>query len=909
MAKIGCLDHVGILDENGKLTEKAKNTFIEEVQDIIKYGTKNIPPEVKPLFSAGIEIPPNPNPEAIPDLKNKTIFSAFHKNYIGRYEKIANDLNVSSNFSLLPAIADPIALAGSAFGVELPALDFPGGFVPYFSGLLPQKLLLDLIDAGKTEFLKPDGLVKLVDKLVELKAPPIPPVPVLPVITPPAPIPGLVPPPLSSPDLTDAKIPSPGGIPEIQLQLPEISIPPNPEIPLPPQAVLSTLAAKELAAFTNIPKLLLQIIAKIPSLVAKLANIPAIMEEICKLVIESGVLGDIKPTSSIELAASIVLSRKISEMLLTAAMGSTIGSAPGSATTGVTQKTSGPNEFRRYKSKPKKEATKAPKLTPAQKANQRAIGLAGSSYGDSAERSRYTQGLFIIESVLAKFDAKSINIYGEGVEEGNAYSPEEIKNAKRIKKLPDQPTRLRATPVLSTSGFINFVETDVANQSSCGLFVRSCISAGGCNNYFFLGLYAKGQAIQILLNIGLMRNYRWVEDKGGPGIINDLKKEGTEYQALRDLIQKIAGPESYPPVYNGKTDKLEVPITAFFNDWALKKADKGDIASTHDELQPYLKPFEERACIHGKELVDLAKKKQFPKLEAGDAILICKTLDDPGLTRKSGGEHILLVTKNRNTTDFTYLNDPKKPDVLYELTYPFFAIEGGALDDDNTEPGTVDLVYKDEAKLKQLLNSQGGDIPKMIDKQYVTNDQGVSDAGKEYYLNLFNTSKPPAVTFHLKTDIPRPSAILEAKYDLGFIQEGGLGGGGEGTNESGAGLFLGISEIPRTNRLKNKNQIIKEGKPIGINPRERRVLAIFKTNHYCKEIENNGDLATEAIQLMDTAGVNDLTNAFQGMELDKLGVYVFPGLLDLSFGRKQKIGPDGKKVYDKNGNAVLEDEK
>lgn len=891
MAKNGCLDDVGILDGNGKLTEKAKNTFIEEVQDIIKYGTKNIPAEVKPSFSAGIEIPPNPNPEAIPDLKNKTIFSAFHKNYIGRYEKIANDLNVSSNFSLLPAIADPIALAGSAFGVELPPLDFPGGFIPYFSGLLPQKLLLDLIDAGKTEFLKPDGLVKLVDKLVQLKAPPIPPKPVLPVITPPAPIPGLVPPPLSSPDLTDAKIPSPGGIPEIQLQLPEISILPNPEIPLPPQAVLSTLAAKELAAFTNIPKLLLQIIAKIPSLVAKLANIPAIMEEICKLVIESGVLGDIKPTSSIELAASIVLSRKISEMLFTAAMGSTIGSAPGSATTGVTQKTSGPNEFRRYKSKPKKEATKAPELTPAEKANQRALGLAGSSYGDPSERSRYTQGLFIIESVLAKYDPSTINIYGEAREDGVGYTEENIKNAKKASFLKTD-SKLRATPIKSSSGFINFVENDVAEQSSCGLFVRSCLAAAGCNNYFFLSLYAKGQAIQILLNIGLMRNYRWVEDEGGPGIINDLKKEGPQYQALRNLIPKIAGSTSY-----GGKEYTDKRITEFLGNWVLTS----DLKSIHSELQPYLKPFEERACIFGKELVDLAKKKQFPKLDAGDAILICKTLDDDGLTRAKGGEHILLVTKNRNMIDFSYSADEKNPDILYELANPITAVEGGALDDMNTKPGTVPQVYKDRAVLEKVLNSKGPDIFKMIPEQY--RDKGdqyhaaVTPEGKAYYLEVFDKQK--SVTFNLKTDIPRPSAILNAKYDLGYIHNYG-GGDREGTNESGAGLFLGISEIPRTNRLKNKNQIIKEGKPIGINPQERRVLAIFKTNHFCKKIENNGELATEAIQLMDTTPPNDVSNVFKGGELDVLGVFTFPGLLEANFGlvsdkKNGKIVPNTQK--------------
>ena len=863
MAKNGCLDDVGILDGNGKLTEKAKNTFIEEVQDIIKYGTKNIPAEVKPLFSAGIEIPPNPNPEAIPDLKNKTIFSAFHKNYIGRYEKIANDLNVSSNFSLLPAIADPIALAGSAFGVELPPLDFPGGFIPYFSGLLPQKLLLDLVDAGKTEFLKPDGLVKLVDKLIELKAPPIPPPPVLPVITPPAPIPGLVPPPLPSSELPDGKIPLPSGIPQL------------PEIPLPPQAVLSTLAAKEFAAFTNVPKLLLQIIGKIPSLVAKLANIPAIMEEICKLTVESGILGDIKHTSSIELAASIVLSRKISEMLFTAAMGSTIGSAPGSATTGVTQKTSGPNEFRRYKSKPKKEATKAPELTPAQKANQRALGLAGSSYGDPSERSRYTQGLFIIESVLAKYDPSTINIYGETREDGEGYTEENILNAKKASFLMTD-AKLRATPIRSSSGFINFVENDVAKQSSCGLFVRSCLAAAGCNNYFFLSLYAKGQAIQILLNIGFMRNYRWVEDETGPGIINDLKKEGQQYQALRDLIPKIAGSTSY-----GGKEYTDKKITKFFDNWVLTS----DLKSNNEELQPYLKPFDERACIFGKELVDLAKKKQFPELKAGDAILICKTLEDNGLTRKSGGEHILLVTKDRNTTDFSYSADEKNPDMLYELAIPITAVEGGALDDINTEPGTVPQVYRDRNVLEKVLNAQGPDIFKMIPEQYRdTGDQyfaKVTPAGKTYYLDVFDKEK--SVTFNLMTDIPRPSAILAAKYNLGFIQNGGGGASAE-TNESGTGLFLGISEIPRTNKLKNKHQIIKEGKPLGINPRERRVIAIFKTNNFCKIIENNGELATEAIQLMDTTPPNDVSNALKGFELDVLGVFTFPGLLKANFG-------------------------
>jgi hypothetical protein len=890
---MGCNNHVGILDDNGKLTEKAKNDFIEEVQDIIKYGTKGIPPERQPAFSAGIEVPPNTNPEAIPDLKNETVFSAFHKNWLGRYEKIANDLNVSSNFSLLPAIADPIALAGSAFNVELPALDFPSGFIPYFSGLLPQKLLLDLVDAGKTEFLKPDGLIKLVDTLIKAKTPPIPPIPVPPIIVPP-PLPaGLVPPPLALPELPEANIPDVNatGLPQVSLQLPNPSLPINAEIPLPPQAVLSTLATKEFAAFANVPKLLLQIIGKIPSLITKFGNVPKLMEEICKLVIESGILGDIKQTSSIELAASIVLSRKISEMLLTAGMSSTIGSAPGSATTGVTQVTSGPNPDRRYKSKTKKEPTKAPELTPAQKAKQRAIGLAGSSYGDPAERSRYVGGLFIIESVLGKYDPGTINIYGNYVQAGDALSDQEIADIQTISKLPkEKKERLKSTPVKSLQGFSDIVAHDAPELSSCGLFVRSCYAAAGCNNYFFLSLYAAGTAIQVLENIGLMRNYRWVSENGKPGIMDDYKNPDKQFDELRKLIDRIAGENS--------SDN----IADFAYSWSLKlKEDQpGGVTSTYPILERYLKPPEERAFIFGIELAQLAKNKSFPALEAGDAILITKTSDDALRSPLKNGEHILLVTKDR-PAGFDYTIDEKNPKNNLLLTNAIYAVEGGALDDENTEPGTVGLVYKSRVDLETLLNASGPDIFKMIPEKYRTGgqyDASVTPEGKTAFLQEFDQKK--SITFNLTTDIPRPSAILEATYDLGVTQTGGAG-----DNTSGAGLFLGTSKISRTNELKNKSMVEKEGQSIGIKPLERRIIGIFKTNNYCKKIENVGDLATDAMYIMDTTPVNDVRRYFDGGVLDIYGYYMFKDLIKANLGRKALRDKEGKIVTDSKGNPVL----
>ena len=169
----GCMEHVGILGSDKKLTDLAKRKFIEEVKDVLKYGTENIPAESKPVFNCGAPLPPDlAAAEALKELEDETKFAEFHKNFFTMYEKVANSLNSEGNFSLAPALADPLALAGK-LGANIPAPDFPEGYTPYFIGQLVPKLATDLVKAGKTEFILP---IKLAQKLPELKTPPTPPV-------------------------------------------------------------------------------------------------------------------------------------------------------------------------------------------------------------------------------------------------------------------------------------------------------------------------------------------------------------------------------------------------------------------------------------------------------------------------------------------------------------------------------------------------------------------------------------------------------------------------------------------------------------------------------------------------------------------------------------------------------------
>lgn len=267
----GCQFHAGIIDDDCKLTLAAKNKFIKEVKEELRYGTENLP--IPRLFPCGDPVPPNPNADLL-DLENEEKFPEFHKNMLGSFEKIACYMNMASDFKLLP-IADPIAL-GAKLGVDISIPNFPKGFIPF---MIPNPPLLAL----KMKVMPPPKLIK--------KFPTIP----------------ASPPPI-----------------------PDFELPPKIEVPK-----FSTFFDFSFAYTVGIPKLLANLVAQLPKLVLKLPNLPGVFEAVCDIAFQSKIFGDIKPESTTEIVSVKALTTRVVEMAFISAVGTTIGAASGGIVGGI----------------------------------------------------------------------------------------------------------------------------------------------------------------------------------------------------------------------------------------------------------------------------------------------------------------------------------------------------------------------------------------------------------------------------------------------------------------------------------------------------------------------------------------------------------------------------------------------
>lgn len=270
MAGDGCQTHAGILKPNeGTLTPIAKKKFIQAVKDELMFGTDNLPGPV--LFPCGDAVPPNPFAGLL-DLEDETKFPEFHKNILGNYEKIAQALDLKSNFTLLP-ICCPVSL-GFKLGANI-HINFPKGFIPFFSPALP---------------------------LLALKMKLMPPIKLA------------------------TKFPSLLGIPPK---------PPNLSLPTFDPKLFVDLFNFNISFITGIPKLLLNIIAQIPQLALKIPSLPELFKLICKISFDSKLFGDISSDSLVEVVSTKVLTTKVVEMIMICAVGSTLGSSPGGLTGGI----------------------------------------------------------------------------------------------------------------------------------------------------------------------------------------------------------------------------------------------------------------------------------------------------------------------------------------------------------------------------------------------------------------------------------------------------------------------------------------------------------------------------------------------------------------------------------------------
>jgi hypothetical protein len=267
--------HAGILTPHGGDTSKAeltsgypeaaKERFIREVMEMLS-GIPSVG-----SFPCGPSVDPLPPGMAITDLDDETKYPDFHINVLGHYRDIARKLDSGSEFSLFP-ICDPIAFA-LALGVDLDIPDLPD----FMQFAIPNLPLLAL----------------------KLK-------------------------------LT---------LPELLLKLPSVKIPIPPEFPIPsfdlpiPPDMFIDLYKFRLNPWIGLPLLMIDIAAKMPDFVLKLISLNVDLGDICAAVRKALFApvredSDGTPQDVVRIAATAVLARKVTEMLIILAMAKTIGTSP-----------------------------------------------------------------------------------------------------------------------------------------------------------------------------------------------------------------------------------------------------------------------------------------------------------------------------------------------------------------------------------------------------------------------------------------------------------------------------------------------------------------------------------------------------------------------------------------------------
>lgn len=169
----GCLFHAGIVTADEKLTQIARDLFIEDVKKELLLGSDGY----TPVFPCGPNIQPNPYADQL-DLENEKKYPDFHQNIIkAQYEKIAAAMNLRGGYTILP-ICDPFALATSLnIDVDL-TLKFPDGFLDYLVPNLP-KLAIDLDLKPPKLAAKFPGLLTIPPSIPSLKLPTVAPLPQL----------------------------------------------------------------------------------------------------------------------------------------------------------------------------------------------------------------------------------------------------------------------------------------------------------------------------------------------------------------------------------------------------------------------------------------------------------------------------------------------------------------------------------------------------------------------------------------------------------------------------------------------------------------------------------------------------------------------------------------------------------
>lgn len=250
---------------------------------------------------------------------------------------------------------------------------------------------------------------------------------------------------------------------KLEFQLPIdllAKLPDIPTIPQPPQIPeidFDLLKLPELWKFNGLlfdipPKLIdvvLNLIVKMPELVFKMFKVPPDLSAFCDAVFDAKPFGPFDTSSNTTwAAANVILTRKTAECVCIHVVGATIGSSSGGATGWL----GGPNMFG-YDPPPPDEAL-------VENIRNKIVRAANNAFGYTWAKD---------DEALKK---------GETPEYQQFLLPEECEQA-----------RAGGTSTSYNQGTLMQKHIELKDKSSCGLFARACLRAGGAMGQEFQGIY------------------------------------------------------------------------------------------------------------------------------------------------------------------------------------------------------------------------------------------------------------------------------------------------------------------------------------------------------------------------------------------------------------------------------------
>ena len=835
---MGYLVKTGVLKADGTLTDVAKNSFINSVKEAVVNGTQN-------AYACGDPLPPVDPPMSLEEfrLEDEVLYESFHRDILkGRLESTARKMDSDPSFSLLPIVADPVALAGS-FGVRIQPPSFPDGFTQYFTPAMVPLLVMDLIKSGVKDYLLPVDILPELKKLLTIPTPPnvIPDIPIpSPPIPPdiltaiPAPPEGLIP---------DVPIPSaelPTEIPSLPEGLiPEVPIPSANLPPIPTVDEFQSAIEREVAVVKAIPDLLMKLISEVPKLLPKILNPAEMIAYICKLVTESGAFPLEDPANSMEKAYNAVLSRWFAYFLYLGMISKTLGCSEGSVAPAIAS--SPPMNLK--PPEPEEPTEAIPVETPEQRVLRAARQIGGSGIAWSSDQSGYISTLFYMEEYFA------------GVEAGTVTATAEVPDPDATKEFNNNPKSYTKDGIAETAlkkrlgvnhpeGFRTMAGWSAITSSSCGLFTRYCYFAGGCVNKFFLSLYPFRTAIAGIKILGRFRNYKWLLPPATP--------EG-KYTFNEDLA-KIAATVGTDVSTEEETNK-NISL------WDYEIDSNGNLKAKHiPRLTPHLKDFNDLAMISEDHLGYIAKSTAgiLPDIEPGDLILIHEIIDGTEGDIRPGSEHVLVydASETLKGLQFPILAE----NVSRKLPQFISGIHGGQPDDGN--PGTLTGIPVGFVSLKSLLINAKTMKPQVTVGTKVYDDRETS---KPPYplkqVTVIGETQTDGSNFYLspiELSSYGPTSILPGDYNIGYYKNDGF--------------YIARSFLRHASGA-------ALGDEDGENPypgsKFRRISAIFKTKNFLKPVENAdtkdpGELeaSRKAIAAMDN---HPLMNQYVFSQIDYRG--------------------------------------